>query len=561
MNDDGPRLPGMQDLWNLLRFEAQEGRIWLDEERVVLLRSSELRGLRRELIDALGMQRAKGLLTRMGYISGKMDAERARRLRPEASLFDVFSVGPQSHMVTGQVKVIPQKLDWNEEENYFHAIFDWENSFEAEIFLSEFGSGFEPVCWAQIGYASGFTTQFMGRQIYFKETCCTACGHQTCRIEGRLAEDWEDAEDAFRHYQPDRIADQLFELQEQMAELRSRVDAEEHFGQLVGSSPRFLEVRDLLSRAARSKVTVLLLGETGVGKDMFARALHEASDRADKPFVAINCAAIPRDLIEAELFGVERGAFTGAEKTRPGRFERADTGTLFLDEVGELSLHAQAALLRVLQEGELERVGGSEVRQVDVRLIAATNEDLDLAVREGRFRQDLLYRLNVYSATVPPLRERIEDLPDLVNHFLDKYGTLHGKTGLSLTDRAMALLRDYDWPGNIRELANVMERGVILSDPGGQIEAAHLFPGVSGTRGDGSAAAGEQTLPELAADAIDAGHTLEAVERELIDAALVRAGHKVSGAARLLGLTRAQLDYRLKKRQEAKNSSNHENGS
>lgn len=548
VKDFSAELPTMHDLWNLLRFEAQEGRIWLGEERVVLLRSAELRALRREVIEALGMQRAKGLLMRMGYEAGKLDAERARRLRPDAALFDVFSVGPQSHMVTGQVKVIPHKLELDEERNYFHAIFEWQNSVEAEIFLAEFGAGFEPVCWAQIGYASGFTSAFMGRQIYYRETCCIACGHDSCRIEGRLVEDWEDAEEAFRDYQPDHIADQLFELQEQMSRLRSRVDDEQSFGRLVGSSRSFLQVRELLSRAARSKVTVLLLGETGVGKDMFARAIHEASDRAEQPFVAVNCAAIPRDLMEAELFGVERGAFTGADKTRPGRFERADTGTLFLDEVGELPLHAQAALLRVLQEGELERVGGSEVRKVDVRLVAATNEDLAVAVQEGRFRADLLYRLNVYAATVPPLRERIEDLPELVAHFLEKYGTLHGKSGLGITDQAMAVLREYHWPGNIRELANVIERGVILANPGGRIELAHMFAGIGGPVGESRPCAGTEALPEVAGELLNAGHGLAAIEDALIDAALARAGHKVSGAARLLGLSRAQLDYRLKKR-------------
>ncbi len=342
-------------------------------------------------------------------------------------------------MVTGQVKVVPVTLEIDEDNYAYHGVFEWQHSFEAEIFLAEYGVSFEPVCWSQIGYASGFTTGFTGRQILFRELGCMGCGEKVCRIEGRPAEEWDDSEDLLRYYRPDRIADQLFSLQSEVTALRENLTAAESFGDLVGCSPCFLEVRELLSRAAESKVTVLLLGETGVGKDMFAKALHEGSPRADKPFIAVNCAAIPADLIEAELFGVEKGAYTGADQSRPGRFERAHGGTLFLDEVGELSPQAQAALLRVLQESELERVGDTRTRKVDVRLVAATNENLEEAVEAGRFRSDLLYRLNVYSVTVPPLRKRIDDIPELVSHFLDKYSSLHGKQVTGLTNRAMAL--------------------------------------------------------------------------------------------------------------------------
>ncbi len=547
MNDTLPDLPALDDIQSLLRFEPEEGRIWLAEERMVLLRSSELQALRKEMIESLGIDRAKGLLIRMGYISGQRDADTARRLRPDSSLFDVFSVGPQSHMVTGQVKVTPLSLELDEDENIFHGVFEWENSFEAEIFLSEYGVSYEPVCWSQIGYASGFTSHFVGRQILFRELGCMGCGEKVCRIEGRPMEEWDDAEEMLRYYRPDRIADQLFTLQSQVTALRDNLTAEQGFEDLVGCSARFLQVRELLARAADSRVTVLLLGETGVGKDMFAKALHQGSPRRDKPFVAVNCAAIPSDLIEAELFGVEKGAYTGADQSRPGRFERAHGGTLFLDEVGELSPQAQASLLRVLQEGELERVGDTRTRKVDVRLVAATNEDLELAVQEGRFRADLLYRLNVYSVTVPPLRERIDDVPELARHFVDKYSTLHGKLLQGITDRAMTLLREYHWPGNIRELGNIIERGIILSDNGGWIEASQLFPHLA-LEGETQADAGG-SLEQVAEQLLEQGCELAALERVLIERALERAGGNVTRAARLLGLSRATLDYRLKKRQ------------
>ncbi len=548
MNKYNPQKSVLRDFRELLRFEHEEGQIWLGEERMILLRSSEMRALRRELIDSLGMERAKGLLIRIGYSAGQQDAATARRLRPEAPLQDIFSVGPQSHMMTGQVKVSISKMEVDEERN-FHCICDWENSFEAENFLAEYGVSYEPVCWSQIGYASGYTSYLVGREIIFREQGCLGCGEKMCRIEGRPAEEWPDCEELLRYYRPDRIADQLFELQSQVTTLRENLTREQSFGDLVGCSQKFLQVRELLAKAAESRVTVLLLGETGVGKDLFAKALHEGSPRRDKPFVAVNCAAIPKDLIEAELFGVEKGAFTGADQSRPGRFERAHGGTLFLDEVGELSSQAQAALLRVLQENELERVGDTRTRKVDVRLVAATNEDLERAVQEGRFRSDLLYRLNVYSVVVPPLRDRLDDIPELVRHFIAKYSALHGKPVKGVTDMAMGMLGKYHWPGNIRELGNVIERGIILAEPGGCIEAVQLFPNLvaEDLQGGIPSGAASDSLSSTVEELLNAGCELKQVEREMMMRALDRAEGNVTSAAKILGLTRAALDYRLKK--------------
>ena len=547
-----PQLPSMDDLRELLRFEVEEGRIWLAEERMILLRSSEMRALRRELIDSLGLDRAKGMLMRMGYIAGQKDADTAKRLRPDASGFEGFSVGPQSHMVTGQVKVTPVLLEFDENGHGFHGIFEWNHSFEAEVFIAEYGTSVDPVCWTQIGYASGYTTRFTGQQVLFKEISCEGCGESKCIIEGRAAEEWPDADEMLALYEPDRIADLLMELQSQVVSLRETVGEEKGFGNMVGCSEGFLRVRELLVRAANSKITVLLLGETGVGKDLFANALHKASSRADEPFVALNCAAIPKDLIEAELFGVKKGAFTGAEESRIGRFERADGGTLFLDEVGELSARAQGALLRVLQEGEVERVGGGSTRKIDVRLVAATNENLEQAVKDGRFRADLLYRLNVYSVVVPPLRERPDDIPDLVNHFIAKYSSLHGELVNGISDKAMATLRSYEWPGNIRELANVIERGVILAGQGGTIEAAQLFPQVAAevdTSATGAqlSATGAMSMVTMVDQLLEDGCSLEQLEETIMTRALDRAGGNVSRAAKTLGISRPKLDYRLKK--------------
>lgn len=304
-------------------------------------------------------------------------------------------------------------------------------------------------------------------------------------------------------------------------------------------------------------MTVLLLGETGVGKERFARALHQMSRRHDSPFVAVNCAALPDELVESELFGVERGAFTGAHASRIGKFERADGGTLFLDEIGELPLAAQAKLLRVLQEGEIERLGDERARKINVRIVAATNVDLHQAVAEGRFRRDLFYRLNVYPVTIPPLRERVADIPPLVEAMLTRFCSLHGKQVNGLTDKAMRALRQHNWPGNVRELENVIERGVILAPHNGMIEVEHLFasptPEMLHT-GISQAGALETHTPcklnnlsSLTDAVLDAGIALENFEQELLQCAVRRADGNLSAAARLLGMSRPQLNYRLKK--------------
>ena len=253
-------------------------------------------------------------------------------------------------------------------------------------------------------------------------------------------------------------------LQQENVALREEVDKASMFEEIVGASPALTAVLSRVSKVASSDSTVLITGETGTGKELVARAIHRRSRRASRAFVAVNCAAIPRDLIASELFGHEKGAFTGAMQRRLGRFELADGGTIFLDEVGELSSDTQVALLRVLQEREFERVGGRDRIRVDVRVIAATNRDLTAAVADGTFRQDLFYRLNVFPLEMPPLRERREDIPLLVEYFIGRYARKAGKTFRRVSKRTLDRLQSYPWPGNVRELQNVIERSVIVSD-------------------------------------------------------------------------------------------------
>ncbi len=245
--------------------------------------------------------------------------------------------------------------------------------------------------------------------------------------------------------------------------LRQELERVQGLRTLVGQSPAIRKVLGMVEMVAPTKATVLIQGESGTGKELVADAIHRLSPRKDGPFVKVNCAALPEGLVESELFGHEKGAFTHAVRRSRGRFELADGGTLLLDEIGEISPSVQVKLLRVLQEGVFERVGGEESLQVDVRVIATTNRDLWKAVQEGKFREDLFYRLNVVPIYIPPLRERKEDIPLLVQHFLKKYGTREGKEGLTVSERAMKMLMEYNWPGNVRELENAVERAVILA--------------------------------------------------------------------------------------------------
>ena len=557
-----PALPSDADLRRLVHFSSGDGRIWLSGQRMLLVHAAALQAMRRELMATLGPQNTRRLLLRAGYASGERDALLARQVRPDASLFDVFAVGPQLHMLEGAVQVRPQVFEVDEAGGHFLGVFRWDHSWEAEVHMRDFGVQAEPVCWMLLGYASGYTSAFFGRPTLFQETQCAGTGAGHCLIEGRFVEEWPDGEAMARDYDPDSMLVRLDELNSQVQALRTQLEPCTASTTLIGSSAAFVSTMELLHLAAPTNVTVLLTGETGVGKERVARALHGLSARADKPFIAVNCAALPAELIESELFGAEKGAFTGATSARPGRFERAHGGTLLLDELGELPLAAQAKLLRVLQEGEIERLGSSQARKVDVRVVAATNVDLEQAVAEGRFRRDLLYRLNVYPIRIPALRERVDDIEPLARHLLAQYAATHGKRATGFTDRALSALRAHDWPGNVRELENLIERGLILTPPGALIDVAMLFPPQHGqahaanatVNATGSLEAPAQADPMQTRALYDSlqrsGLSLDALEDALIRQAVERAGGNLAAAARALGLTRPQLSYRLARQQE-----------
>jgi DNA-binding NtrC family response regulator len=337
-------------------------------------------------------------------------------------------------------------------------------------------------------------------------------------------------------------------LVEEKRILREELEKQFDFSGIVAHSRQMLEVLHEAAKVAKSpQTTVLIVGESGTGKELIARAIHYNSQRRDKKFIALNCAAIPSHLVESELFGHERGAFTGADRRKIGRFELAHGGTIFLDEIGDLSLEAQAKVLRILQEKEFERVGGTETIKADVRVIQATNQNLEELVEQGKFRQDLYYRMKVFPLYLAPLRERKEDIISLAKHFVEKFSRSMGKPVDGLTQRAEALLLEQGWPGNVRELENAVERAMILSHEG-EIDVDHLRFLSSGAK------EASELEREAEAPVTSQGIDLIEWERRLIHRALELAKNNQSQAARLLGLTRGKLRSRLKHLKEEKES-------
>jgi two-component system response regulator PilR (NtrC family) len=321
--------------------------------------------------------------------------------------------------------------------------------------------------------------------------------------------------------------------------LRTELRGQVRHRSIIGTSPTMHRVYELVAQVADTKTNVLVSGESGTGKELVARAIHDQSDRADKPFVAVNCGAIPENLLESELFGHVKGAFTGAVQSKEGLFETADRGTLFLDEVGELPIPLQVKLLRVLQEKTIRRVGGTTDSRVDVRIIAASNRDLESEVAEGRFREDLYYRLNVIQVQLPALRERIEDVPLLCSHFIEKYSAELEKPIEGISDAALERLCSHSFPGNVRELENLIERAVALAR-GPQIEAENLPPSLTGRV--------DRAMPtRIPAEGVDLDELMNTYERALLTEALSASGGVKKRAAQLLGITFRSFRYRLEK--------------
>jgi len=347
-------------------------------------------------------------------------------------------------------------------------------------------------------------------------------------------------------FKPDEVlltlkkAEERESLKRENSRLKARIQAIEKdfaFGDMVGCSPAMASLFELARKAARYSTTVLILGESGTGKELIARGIHTEGDRADKPLVPVNCGGIPETLLESELFGYKKGAFTGADRNKKGLFQEADGGTIFLDEIGELPLALQVKLLRVLQENEVRPVGEARATRVDVRVIAATAKHLHEEVRQGRFREDLYYRLNVLPITLPPLRQRAADIPHLCGHFLDRFNRKLGKSVQTISPAAMARLQEHEWPGNVRELENVIERAVLLADDA-MLMPEHLPPTLGQDR--------EPGVSDAAPDGLSLKEAQRVIERRLITRALEETRGNRTQAARLLEISHPSLLSKIK---------------
>ncbi len=455
--------------------------------------------MRKELVDTLGQDVARRLLLRFGFADGYHDAVNLREQSGWAAPLDGIRAGATLHSLEGIVRSDVRRMEYDEETGRVGLDVTWHDSYEAEQHLHHYGKTASSVCWSLVGYASGFASACMGKEVYFQETECAGQGSGHCTVVGRDAESWGAEIDAIRAdfqaanlgQEVERLRDaistrlKVLERRERLVErrereldlLRERVAQRAADKQFIAGSQAMQDVLELAGRVAPLDTTVLVYGESGTGKEFIVRLIHDQSPRAAEPFVSINCAALTETLLESELFGHVRGAFTGAVRDKAGLFEVAQNGTLFLDEIGEVAPTVQAKLLRALQEREIRRVGAERTITVNARIVAATNRDLKAAVEDGTFREDLYFRLGVFVITVPPLRERREDIPPLVHNFMMRAAARMKKDVRAVSADAVSALMNYAWPGNVRELEHAVERAVILAN-GSSISRSDLPPEV-----------------------------------------------------------------------------------
>jgi DNA-binding NtrC family response regulator len=471
-------------LAEVLDFRPDLGTIRLHDQRVVILSAAAMGLMKKELMDTFGRDVTRRLMLRFGYADGYHDAvnmrERSRWADPEEGI----RAGAVLHTLEGIARVEIVRLD-RDGTGRFEAEIIWHDSYAAQQHLHHYGPSELPVCWSLAGYATGYASACLGEEVYFRETSCLGQGEPRCTVIGRDANSWgTDLEQLRSDFQGAGLAEEVERLhsavQQQARELakrerllerrerelnllRERVNRHAETHHFVARSQAMQEVLELAGQVAPLDTTVLVIGESGTGKEFVVKMIHEQSRRATGPFVSVNCAALTETLLESELFGHVRGAFTGAMRDKPGLFEVASNGTLFLDELGEVAPSVQAKLLRALQEREIRRVGGERTIKVNTRVVAATNRDLRAAVSAGTFREDLYFRLSAFVIPIPPLRDRREDIPVLAHQFVQRASARMDKDVRAISADAMTLLVNYAWPGNVRELEHAVERGVILA--------------------------------------------------------------------------------------------------
>ncbi|MDF3072032.1 MAG: sigma54 specific transcriptional regulator, Fis family [Polyangiaceae bacterium] len=527
----------------LLELDPEAGLIRFAGRRALLIDAVAMGLLRKYLVENFGQTAARTVLTQFGFAHGWRMAEALQTQLKWDADSDWRDASTRIHALEGLFRVAAGSASPLSKEGLMI-----ESSYEAEQHLLHFGRADEAACWTISGLISGYLSRSSGKETYVLEDRCLGKGDVACHLFGRTREEWgSDRSEELHFFEPRRLKDCLdvslrrvtetLKLAERKLRDRRRAlirvtrEVVEPYG-IVARSSGMQRVVDLARRVAKVDATVLITGESGSGKERIARLVHEESTRATGPFVAVNCGAIAETLLEAELFGHARGAFTGASQDRPGLFEAAQNGTLLLDEVGEVSPGMQVKLLRVLQEREVRRVGENRVRRIDVRVLAATNRDLANAVAGGTFRTDLYYRLKVVELHVPPLRERRDDVLPLARVLLGESALQMKRSVVGLGAGAADQLLRYDWPGNVRELENAMERAVALCT-GNRIEVEDLPEDVRQARPATTAQRG-------------AVRRLAEVEKEYIISALEVSSGNQTRTAELLGIGTATLYRKLK---------------
>ena len=526
------------DLKELLELDPAGGKIHFAGQRALIFDAVSQGLLRKELIESYGERTARGILSRYGYIHGRRLAEAMKSKFKWDSDEDWRKAGARILALQGLFM-----LDPNSPETFSPEGGTWRVSYEAEQHLLHMGRSDTPVCWNLCGLISGYLSFVLDKEMYALEDKCVGKGDTVCHMTIKSEDEWGSVAGGelavFKRMGIDEaLRDVTTTLKRTETELRERTrklaviaKIEEDPAELLARSPEMRKLIELAKTIAAIDSTVLITGESGTGKERVARFVHDNSAHAQGPFIAINCGAITETLLESELFGHARGAFTGATSDRPGLFEAANGGTLFLDEVGEISLPMQVKLLRAIQEREVRRVGENKNRRVNVRLLSATNKDLSVEVAEKRFRGDLYYRLNVVELAVPPLRKRREDILPLARLLLAEAALQMKRPVDGLTSPAADQLLDYPWPGNVRELANAMERAVAVAKTN-RVDVADLPP---------------QVL--LAAPVVsDKGvpRAMKDVEKDCILNALEKTDGNRRKAADLMGLGVATLYRKLK---------------
>jgi len=520
-------------------IDFTNGHINLYGRRLVVHSIDAFARLRRDLLDKLGLQHTRRIFTRFGYYWGQADAAAMKRIFTWDNQEQWLRAGPRMHSLQGVTQCTVKSLKMGDSGDSFEMDVVWRDSGEAQEHVRTIGQGDKPACWMLTGYASGYSTFCLGRDIYFIESKCRVKGDRLCTATGKDGTSWvESGNPDLSHFEElqdiqGEILDLTQELKSKAREIKkqrkqirqlepktSEVFAEVH-------SKAFEEVLLLADRVAPFDTSVLVTGESGSGKEVLARYMHRRSTRSKHAFSAVNCSALPETLLESELFGHKAGSFTGATNDRIGIFEQANKGTIFLDEIGDISIATQVRLLRVLQEREIMRVGESISRPIDVRVMAATNRNLSDVISSGHFREDLYYRLRVFEIEIPALRDRTEDILALARTFIERLSRKLAIPDLRLDATSLDHLIQYNWPGNVRELENVLERAAVMSEKG-LILPESLPPSLI-----------HQSLTQAPGDLIN--RSLAEVESSHIEAILKLTNNNRTKAAKILGISPATL--------------------